>query len=206
MMALPSVDELGRITKSFAMLDLTICPELEGRYYSYDSRWLDTEGMASMRNGCGDDWFILFDESGAAGIKGFAHEYPAAREAGWVEQIMRALPPELSAFASEPAFHWDSTSFCYWQLPDDSAWKETPEQSLMETGASEFLEILVNPIKGYRHFASDYFEWDIDPGVIEDICSHRPVTAEIVAALNSEIGIDDIRDGLDEIGYPHQSR
>ena len=65
-MALPSVDELGRITKSFAMLDLTICPELEGRYYSYDSRWLDTEGMASMRNGCGDDWFILFDESGAS--------------------------------------------------------------------------------------------------------------------------------------------
>lgn len=76
----------------------------------------------------------------------------------------------------------------------------------MKTGASEFLEILVNPIEGYRQFASDYFERDIDPTVIVDIFSHRPITAEIVAALNSEIGIDDIRDGLDEIGYPHQKR
>lgn len=133
-------------------------------------------------------------------------KYPAAREAGLVERIVRALPPELSAIASEPAFHWDSTSFCYWRLPDDSAWKEAPEQFLMETGASEFLEILVNPIEGYRQFASDYFERDIYPTVIVDIFSHRPITAEIVAALNSEIGIDDIRDGLDEIGYPHQKR
>ena len=76
----------------------------------------------------------------------------------------------------------------------------------MDTGASEFLGILVNPIEDSRHFASDYFERDIDPTVIEKVFIHRPVTPGILAALNSEIGIDDIRDGLDEIGFPHQNR
>ncbi len=203
MIALPNVDELKRITQSLATLDLIICPEWEDRYYSYDSRWSDTEDMASMRNGCGDDWFVLFDPSGAAGIKGLAHEYPAARDTELVEQIRRALPSELAGFASESAFHWDSTSFCYWRLTGDSAWNEAPEQSSADTGADEFLGILTNPLSGYRQFASDYYEQELDQAVIDHVLSHRPVTPDIVSSLNSEIGIDDIREDLEQVGYPH---
>ena len=203
MIALPNVDELKRITQSLATLDLIICPEWEDRYYSYDSTWSDTEDMASMRNGCGDDWFILFDASGAAGIKGLAHEYPSARDADLVEQIRCALPLELEDFASEPAFHWDSTSFCYWRLTGDPAWSEAPEQSSSDTGADEFLGILANPLSGYSQFASDYFEKEVDRAVIEHILSHRPVTPDIVASLNSDIGIDEIREDLEQVGYPH---
>ncbi|MBK1884514.1 hypothetical protein JIN85_19010 [Luteolibacter pohnpeiensis] len=124
MIALPSIPELRRITNSLATLDLIICPEWEDRYYSFDSRWSDTEEMASMRNGCGDDWFVLLGASGFAGIKGLAHEYPSARDAELVRRIRAALPRELAEFATEPAFHWDSTSFCYWHLAGDASWSE----------------------------------------------------------------------------------
>jgi hypothetical protein len=55
------------------MLDAILEPEWEYRYYSFNSRWSPGEMMASMRDGSGDGYFILFDKHGAA-IKGFAHE------------------------------------------------------------------------------------------------------------------------------------
>ena len=144
--------------------------------------------MASMRNGCGDDWFILFAASGATGIKGLAHEYPAARDPGLVEQIRKGLPSELSEFASEPAFNWDSTSFCYWRLADDPAWSEVPEQESAETGADKFLGIPTNPLAGYCKFASDYYERDIEQSVIQHVLSHLPVTPDVISSLNAILG------------------
>lgn len=202
MIALPSISELRRITKSLATLDLIICPEWEDRYYSFDSRWSDTEEMASMRNGCGDDWFVLFGASGFAGIKGLAHEYPSAGDAELVQRIRAALPQELAEFSVEPAFHWDSTSFCYWRLAGDASWSEEPAQAQAKTGAEEFLSILSDPCGGYLQFASDYYELELDRALIEHILAHRPVTPEIVEALNPEIEFEDIQDDLQQVGYP----
>ena len=95
-----------------------------------------------MRNGCGDDWFILFGASGFAGIKGLAHESPAARDADRVRRIRAALPREFDGFANEPAFHWESTGFCYWRPAGDDSWHEEPEQANTETGAEVLLSVL----------------------------------------------------------------
>jgi hypothetical protein len=202
MLSLPEVQDLKRITQSLATLDLILCPDWEDRYYSYDAQWSPTEDMASMRNGCGDDWFILFDRSGSAAIKGFAHEFPAARDPDLVSQIRRALPAELTAFAEEPAFHWEATSFCYWRLSTDPVWHEAQEQEAAQTGAAELLGILADPALGYRQFASEYYEQEIDPWVLEHVLNHLPITPELVAALNPELGMDDIREDLEQVGYP----
>jgi len=79
---LPDIERLRRLAKSIAMLDAIISPEWEYRSYSYNSHWGQDEEMASMRNGCGDDWFLLFNSHGAA-LKGFAHEYPLAGDASF---------------------------------------------------------------------------------------------------------------------------
>ncbi|NNE93755.1 MAG: hypothetical protein HKN23_19060 [Verrucomicrobiales bacterium] len=202
MITLPGIDDLKWITQSLATLDLILCREWEDRYYSYDSKWADHEEMASMRNGCGDDWFILFDGRGFAGIKGLAHESPAARDPNLVGHIRRVLPGELAEFANEPAFHWDSTSFCYWRLPGDAVWSEAPEQVSAETGAEEFLGILANPATGYLQFASEYYERDLHPSVIDHILSHRPLTPELISYLNPGIGMDEIREDLEQVRYP----
>jgi len=55
------------------MLDAILCPEWEYRYHSFNARWAGGEAMASMRDGCGDGYFILFTAAGAI-MKGFVHE------------------------------------------------------------------------------------------------------------------------------------
>jgi hypothetical protein len=207
MIPLPNIAELKRITKSLATLDLMICPEWEERYYSFDSNWSETEEMASMRNGCGDDWFILFGASGFAGIKGLAHESPAVRDADRVRRIRAALPREFDGFANEPAFHWESTGFCYWCPAGDDSWHEEPEQANTETGAEVLLSVLSDPCAGYLQFASDYYEIEIevDRSLVEHILAHHPVTPEIVEALNPEIGLEDIQEALEQVGYPNEN-
>ena len=70
---LPDIAALRRLTQSLAMLDAIICPEWQYRYYSFNSKWSADAQVASMRDGCGDDWFLLFDHYGAA-LEGFLHE------------------------------------------------------------------------------------------------------------------------------------
>ncbi len=57
--ALPDIEGLRKLTQSLAMLDAIMSPEWEYRYYSFNSKWDDGEMMASMRNGSGDEYFIL---------------------------------------------------------------------------------------------------------------------------------------------------
>jgi hypothetical protein len=57
---IPDVESLKKLCQALAMLDAIISPEWEYRYYSFDSKWAQGEMMASMRNGSGDEYFILF--------------------------------------------------------------------------------------------------------------------------------------------------
>lgn len=64
---LPGPPALERLTRSLAVLDAILSPDWEGRYYSFNAGWDAARGerMASMRDGCGDDWFLLFSPAGA---------------------------------------------------------------------------------------------------------------------------------------------
>ena len=124
MLQLPAPAELTKRAKALAVLDLILSPEWDGRFYSFNARWSEGEMMASMRNGCGDEWWIVFSEAGWAAMKGLAHESSAWSEGG--EALSLALrsvcPAELREFANEPAFRWDSTGFCYFWTPATAAW------------------------------------------------------------------------------------
>ena len=63
--SLPNVESLKRLTQSLAMLDAIMSPEWESRYYSFNSKWGEGEMMASMKDGSGDECFILFNPHGA---------------------------------------------------------------------------------------------------------------------------------------------
>jgi hypothetical protein len=74
---LPSIDRLEKITQSIAMLDAIVSPNWEYRYFSFNGEWdvSRKERMASMRDGSGDEYFMLFSPKGAI-LKGFDHESP----------------------------------------------------------------------------------------------------------------------------------
>jgi len=101
MTVLPSIPDLVRRTKTLAALDLILSPDWQYRYYSFNTAWSPSEQMASMRDGCGDEWWMVFNSNGCAALKGLAHESEA-----WSEgreslslALQNALPSELADFA-----------------------------------------------------------------------------------------------------------
>jgi hypothetical protein len=75
-------------------------PDWEYRYFSFDSKWDLNEMMASMRNGQGDDFFILFNNNGAI-IKGFDHEAPMSP---YAHQPKRVWPGVLDFCGPESRY------------------------------------------------------------------------------------------------------
>jgi hypothetical protein len=208
MIALPQIDILLKRTKALAALDLIMSPDWQYRYYSFNSAWAPLEQMASMRNGCGDEWWIVFHDSGWAALKGLDHESIAWSQGR--ENISKAIqdqfPLELSGFATEPAFRWDSTSFAYFYLPSKNVWcyanLATPFGSL-NSGDTALLHLLVSPASDYVSFASDYYEREIPVDAVESILSHQAITQDMINHLNPEVTLDEISKELFvEIGYP----
>lgn len=208
---LPEIDDLKKLCQSLAMLEAILSPEWEYRYYSFNSKWAEAEMMASMRNGSGDGYFILFTAQGAA-IKGVAHEAPMSSWHDEHEQIwpgvLDQVPDEFAGFLAEPAFSMDDTTFCLWRRYADSKWLTGDIQYPADEdpdGAEELLGILTSRALAYQAFVQDYYETELPLAAIEQIYEHRLLTDEIVSTLNPDIQLAEITDDIDEIGYPRSS-
>lgn len=208
LLKLPDVKGLKKLSQSLAMLDAIISPEWEYRYYSFDSKWSENEMTASMRNGSGDDYFILFNEHGAI-IKGFAHEFPMSPYAVepkkvW-QGIFESVPQEFASFLSEPAFSIEDTTFCIWRKNNDLTWQigETDyPQTANADGLADLLYILDGNPQTYQEFAEEYYEVEIEISDIKEIYKHKPLSETLVKNLNKEVSLEDLQRDGEEIGYP----
>jgi hypothetical protein len=203
---LPDIAQLRRLTKSLAMLDAIICPEWEFRYYSYNSQWGEGEEMASMRDGCGDEWFLWVGREGAA-LKGFAHESPLAGDRSFATRIHQTVPSCFASFLNEPAFTMDRATFCIWRRRADSTWNvvSTTERTSVEDGSAELLGILDGRPETYLAWAADYYERAVAPEAVRALYHHQALTERLVRELNSDLTLSDIAADATEIGYPQES-
>lgn len=203
--SLPDIASLRRRCQSLAMLDAILCTEWDLRYFSFDTRWSENESMGSMRNGSGDDWFILFGEFGAA-IKGLAHEASIAGDKVLVSEVQSQVPKAFSSFVTEPAFGMDWLSYCYWRGSIDSSWNRVihpdPALSSSKDGSAEYLALLVEPATSYQEFAKWYHELNIPADAIESIYNHTPLSERLVSSLNPEVSLAQAKEDAAEIGYP----
>ena len=208
MTTLPSIPDLIRRAKALAALDLIMSPEWDGRYYSFNSTWSDSQQMGSMRDGCGDEWWIVFHAEGWAALKGLGHESPAYADGGdeLSNALQQALPPELAEFADEPAFSWDATSFAAFRLGAHTDWvwaRSLTEFSGLDGGESDLLSLLAGSPQDYADFASHYYEADVPVEVVQQVFSLAPITEDMIAALNPDTELSDIENELfQEIAYP----
>lgn len=204
---LPEIDSLKLLCQSLAMLDAILSPEWEYRYYSFDSKWGSEQMMASMRNGEGDSYFILFDKNGAI-IKGFDHESPMSPYANKSNQVwpgvLDDVPDVFHHFLNEPAFAIEDTTFCIWRRKDDLSWNKGqiiyPDNNDPD-GSGWLLTILNGNPTTYQEFAEAYYEKAISLSAIDQIYNHRPLTKEIIASLNGDASIEELKSDIDEIGY-----
>ena len=206
--ALPGIDELKRISQSIATLDAILMPDWEYRYFSFDANWGDGEMLASMRDGSGDSYFILFNSHGAI-IKGYGHESEMAGhtiESGEVwPGVLDSVPEEFEAVLTDPAFGAEETSFCIWRKYSDSGWQtgkiEFPDEEDPD-GSADLLFILDGSPDTYRQWAVEYYERDVPLNEVRAVYEHKPLTQQLVSRLNPERRIDDLDSDLDEIRYP----
>ena len=205
---LPDIAHLKAISQSIAMLDAILRPEWEYRYYSFNAHWSADEMMASMRNGSGDKYFILFSPAGAI-IKGFAHEAPMTPYTFDPPQVwlgvLDTVPNLFAAFLTEPAFIIEDTTFCVWRTYQDSVWQrgtiEFPDDPDPD-GSQELLAILDGDPQTYLAYAEAYYERSINLDAVKQVYNHQPLTKALVGALNPDLSFADIAADQEEIGYP----
>ena len=198
---LPSIPEVRRITQSLAMLDAILSPEWDYRYFSFNSTWALGEEMASMRNGSGDDWFLLLSATGAA-LKGFAHEL--AVDASFYQNIRDQVPALFSSFLGEPAFSMQHATFCYWRKATDPSWSKV-SGALEDDGSEEMLALLVTGPSSYKEWAEGYFEVSVDLDAVSAVFSHQPLKDSVILALNPEAELAFTYAQALEIGYPRDA-
>ena len=165
--------------------------------------------MASMRNGSGDEYFILFNSQGAI-MKGFAHESSMSPWATESEQVWRSVldevPSEFQEFLTEPAFSMGDTTFCIWRRNVDPSWQvgqiDYPEEDDPD-GSEDLLFILDGAPTTYREFAEQYYERPVDLSAVIQVYEQKPLTSEILELLNAEVSREDLKSDLEQIGYPN---
>ncbi len=159
-----------------------------------------------MKDGCGDLWFCLFFEHGAC-LHGLAHESPMYRPGSPWPGIFEFLPSEFDVFRNEPAFGTSDTSFCIWRRITDDRWTcgvtrfgDGPDPD----GSTDLLAILDANPSTYVRYAEHCFQTNVPFAAVEAVYRHDVLTHELLASLNPELSLDDLRGDLDEIGYGSQ--
>ncbi|MDR2957784.1 MAG: hypothetical protein LBU61_06375 [Coriobacteriales bacterium] len=194
--SLPAPAQILQRTKALALLDAILCPDWEYRYYSFNNAWDADEQLASMRNGQGDGWFILFAPNGVA-IKGYAHEKTSTNSPKIIDIIKNTLPNTFQSFIDEPAFNMNEATFCYWHAEDCWHRVDLPP----DDGSDDLLPVLILPADKYQTYAADYFEIDIPIKSIEAIYCGADLTCELAKSINPEVDFIQLQQDAYQVGY-----
>ncbi|MFC8717840.1 hypothetical protein [Kitasatospora sp. NPDC057198] len=214
---LPSIADLRNLCRSLAMLDAILSPDWEGRYYSFNAGWAEGEEMASMRNGSGDEYSIVFSAAGAY-IRGFDHEAPMSPYGNDGEPwpgVIDEVPEAFRPFVAEPAFTDEDdvpvVTACLWREAADDRWRhgviDFPAGWSDPDGAAGLFELLVDRSpEAFQRFAEDYYEVSVDLEAVRDVYALRPLSHELVSSLNPAVTLVDLAEDIAEIGYPQPLR
>ncbi|MEU7004847.1 hypothetical protein [Nonomuraea sp. NPDC046570] len=195
-----------------AVLEAILSPEWSSRYHSYDAGWGPGEEMASMRDGSGDEYSIVFSAAGAY-VRGFAHEAemsPYGNDGPW-SGVLDSVPEVFRPCVREPAFCDEDgmpvVTACLWRATGDDRWRvgeiDYPDGVSDPDGAAYLFARLVDPSpEAFRRFAEDYYEVPVDLDAVRDVYALRPLTQTVVTALNADLSLEDLADDLAAARYP----
>ena len=214
---LPAIAELRDLCRALAMLDAILSPDRVDRYYSMNAAWADGEETASMRNGSGDEYSIVFSTAGVY-VRGFDHESPMSPYGNdgdpW-PGVIDEVPECFTSFVEEAAFTDEDgvpvVTACLWRGATDDRWHhgtiDFPDRAVDPDGAAGLFELLVDRSpEAFQRFAEDYYEVPVDLEAVRQVYALRPLSQELVSLLNPEVRLTDLTRDISEVGYPQPDR
>lgn len=208
---LPAIPDLRVLCRAQAVLDAVLSPGGENRYL-YAPAWAPGEQLASMRDGAGNEYSIVFTAAGAY-VRGFDHESPMSPYATDDEQpwpgVLDTVPDVFRECVHDPAFSDEfGTPFatvCLWREHHDTAWRHGiigfPGNG--DDGADWLFALLTDRTpEAFRDWARDYYETPIDLDAVRHVYAGRPLTADVVTALNPATTLAAVADRVAATGYP----
>ena len=188
---LPSIALLIHTSRALALLDAILMPDWEFRYFSFNSFWneSDNEMMASMRNGEGGEYFLLFSPSGVVG--------KVFDQSGVLESssVLKGIPSCFDSFVTESAFNLSNLSYCFWRKASDEYWSVSPSL----TKELSFLKFFEGGRAYYYQWAQRYYDQRIDFGALTQVFDTLAVTEDLIAMLNPNLTIEDLSEDMKEI-------
>ncbi|MEU4717756.1 hypothetical protein AB0F73_29435 [Micromonospora purpureochromogenes] len=210
---LPPIDVVRDRSRALAMLDSIV----DGVYYDYSRRRGESEA-ASMRNGSGEEYDIVFTADGAF-IRGVYHDSPMHNYTGgqlW-PGLLEGLPPQFASLVHEPTFcHEDGTidaTFVLWRRSGDDRWHAGEGIDLSPADDEEtdpdgawLLDILCDgAAEECLEYAWSVYDIEMDKVAVEQILTLQPLTDEVIQALNPHKRLADLRERAAELDYPIES-
>ena len=117
-----------------------------------------------------------------------------------IEDLTEGMPSTLQKLMNSREVKKMKSTFCVW-TEDGATWKCNP---INGKDASEYL---LSMIDGNPQTYVEYGKWhsaDLPLDVVRQLCEGVPLTKEMVLALNPKRSEwDEIKAGLDRIGYPN---
>jgi len=184
------IKTLRQKLKNFALADAIISPNWESRYFSYNGKWSAAEEVASLRDGCGGEWFLWL----SANLAAYKCLSPEDGLMADLENAKTKIPTDYDSFITDPAFSMDrATCIWYWE---DSSWQK---QGLSVEYLIDLEAIIKWTTKDYHAWATDYYEREIDIKALDNLFE-TTFSEETALKLNSEVDMSELRKELMEMG------
>ncbi|MBP1162040.1 MULTISPECIES: hypothetical protein [unclassified Rhodococcus (in: high G+C Gram-positive bacteria)] len=208
--SLPAPEELRRRSIVLAALDAVMTTG--SPKYVYRPGWRADESLASMDNGAGDEYSIIFGPKGTY-VRGFDHE----SEMNTYDQVDAALWPGLTdhlpaVFRSYiDDFTLDGVptmTVCLWWAVGDSSWNCSdfayPDGDVYADGASWMFGALTDwTLEDFLGHAT-YYGCEMSPALAHHLMASLPLTEEHIAALNPRADATEALAKIEALRYPVQ--
>jgi hypothetical protein len=206
--SMPEIESLRNKMQQMAALAAVFAVESGEPYFAFYPKWVSKQQMGAIKNGSGDELFAHFIPAGCF-VKGFAHEsemspYKKQPRQLW-PNLLSAVPPEFRCSLNEAAFDIPATTFAIWRRTNDSAWSkddiEYPNRYYAD-GSSDLLLPFTYTHMEFTEWLSEYFEVEVDVGIVEGVFHGQPLSGSQLKALNPSPSLHALHDAVRQTGYP----
>jgi hypothetical protein len=208
--ALPDPPALRDRCRALAMLDAIVCPDVLYRYYFFGRGWLPDRPGASamMRNGCGDEYDIVFEDAGVF-VRGLWHEAPMTED-DLLPELFESVPEVFAPYIHGRVFTTDDevpATVVVWRQAGDDHWAFGdvlfPDDAPDPDGSTRLFSVVLDGTgAGYQQHVEEYHERPLDMDAVRALLALTPLTEDLVRRLNPDVSLADLAEDLADIGYP----